>query len=142
MAFPLAGQNSNVNKMRDIMKDITADPEFKTYSPEVQQMLLFGGVLGARPSEIPTEEELQRMEGFREREARRAQELGKEANREAFKYSMLANIPKTIAQSFGNISAMNLYAGQSIPEAFSKTLANYPRAQFSSYQFQPEKYFD
>lgn len=78
---------------------------------------------------------------FREQEARRAQELGKESVREAFKYSMLGNIPKTIAQSFGNMAAMNLYAGQAVSDAFAKTLANYPRAQFASYQFQPEKYF-
>lgn len=84
---------------------------------------------------------LEDVEGFREREARRAQELGKESLREAFKYSTLANIPKTIAQGFGNIAATNLYAGQAVADTFSKTLANYPRAQFASYQFQPEKYF-
>lgn len=84
---------------------------------------------------------LEEVEGLREREARRAQELGKESLREAFKYSTLANIPKTIAQGFGNIAATNLYAGQAVADTFSKTLANYPRAQFASYQFQPEKYF-
>jgi len=78
---------------------------------------------------------------FREQEARRAQELGKESLREAFKYSTLANIPKTIAQGFGNIAATNLYAGQAVADTFAKTLANYPRAQFASYQYQPEKYF-
>lgn len=104
-------------------------------------MMLFGGVLGARQSEVPTEEEMRRLEGFREREARRAQELGKESVGTAAKYSMLANIPKTIAQSFGNIAAMNLYGGRAIPETFANTLANYPRPQFSQYQYQPEKYF-
>lgn len=84
---------------------------------------------------------IEEVEGLREREARRAQELGKESLREAFKYSTLANIPKTIAQGFGNIAATNLYAGQAVADTFSKTLANYPRAQFASYQFQPEKYF-
>lgn len=78
---------------------------------------------------------------FREQEARRSQELGKESLREAYKYSTLANIPKTIAQGFGNIAATNLYAGQAVADTFAKTLANYPRAQFASYQFQPEKYF-
>lgn len=78
---------------------------------------------------------------FREQEARRSQELGKESLREAYKYSTLANIPKSIAQGFGNVAAMNLYAGQAVADTFAKTLANYPRAQFASYQFQPEKYF-
>jgi len=70
-----------------------------------------------------------------------AQGLGKESVKEAYKYSTLANIPKTIAQGFGNIAATNLYAGQAVADTFAKTLANYPRAQFASYQFQPEKYF-
>lgn len=70
-----------------------------------------------------------------------AQGLGKESVREAFKYSTLANIPKTIAQSFGNIAATNLYAGQAVTDTFAKTLANYPRPQFSTYEFRPEKYF-
>jgi hypothetical protein len=78
---------------------------------------------------------------FREQEARRAQKLGKESVETAAKYSMLTGLPKTIAQSFGNMAAMNLYAGQAVSDTFAKTLANYPRAQFASYQFQPEKYF-
>lgn len=78
---------------------------------------------------------------FREQEARRAQELGKESLREAAKYSMLTSLPKTISQSFGNIAAMNLLGSQAATDTFARTLASYPRAQFSTYQFQPEKYF-
>jgi hypothetical protein len=79
---------------------------------------------------------------FREQEARRAQELGKESLKEAFKYGMLANIPKTISQSLGNVAALNALAGREITSAFSNTLANYPRAQFSTFNFQPQKYFE
>lgn len=71
-----------------------------------------------------------------------AQGLGKESVETAYKYKTLADIPKTIAQSFGNIAATNLYGGQAIADTFAKTLANYPRAQFFQYQFQPEKYFE
>ena len=70
-----------------------------------------------------------------------AQSLGKESVETAYKYSTLANIPKTIAQSFGNIAATNLYGGQAIADTLAKTMGQYPRAQFASYQFQPEKYF-
>jgi len=79
---------------------------------------------------------------FREQEARRAQEIGKESLKEAFKYGMLANIPKTISQSLGNVAALNALAGREITSAYSNTLANYPRAQFATFNFQPQKYFE
>jgi hypothetical protein len=85
---------------------------------------------------------LEELGQFREQEARRAQELGKESVREAFKYGMLANIPKTISQSFGNISAMNLLAGQGIADTYARTLAAYPRPQFATANFQSQKYFE
>jgi len=85
---------------------------------------------------------LEELGKFREQEARRAQELGKESVKEAFKYGMLANIPKTISQSFGNISAMNLLAGQGIADTYARTLAAYPRPQFATANFQSQKYFE
>jgi len=85
---------------------------------------------------------LEELGQFREQEARRAQELGKESVREAFKYGMLANIPKTISQSFGNISAMNLLAGQGVADTYARTLAAYPRPQFATANFQSQKYFE
>lgn len=62
-------------------------------------------------------------------------------DKERFQYGMLASIPGMIAQGFGNIAATNLYAGQAVADTFAKTLASYPKPQFASYQFQPEKYF-
>ena len=141
MSFSLAGNNPRVNSMFSQMMDITKDPEFKNASPDVQQMLLFGGALGSQPSQIPTQEELDRMGGFRQQEARAAQELGKESVQEAFKYSTLANIPKTIAQSFGNIAAMNVLGARNATEAMAQTLASYPRASFPAVPYQPQKYF-
>jgi hypothetical protein len=85
---------------------------------------------------------LEELGKFREQEARRAQELGKESVETAFKYGMLANIPKTISQSFGNISAMNLLAGQGIADTYARTLAAYPRPQFATANFQSQKYFE
>lgn len=71
-----------------------------------------------------------------------AQGLGKESVETAYKYSTLASIPKTIAQSFGNIAATNLYGAQAIADTLAKTMGQYPRAQFVAHQFQPQKYFE
>ena len=68
-------------------------------------------------------------------------EYEKQRDKERFTYGMLASIPQTISQSYGNIAAMNLAAGQSATDAAARTLAAYPRAQFSSINFQPQKYF-
>ncbi len=59
-----------------------------------------------------------------------------------FQYGMLAGIPQTISQSFGNISAMNLAAGQGIADTYARTLAAYPRPQFATANFQSQKYFE
>jgi muconolactone delta-isomerase len=141
MVEQFAGQNPRINSMMSSMQDIVKDPDFKTYSPDVQQMMLFGGVLGSQQSQVPSEQDLERMGRFREQEARRAQELGKESVQEAFKYSTLANIPKTIAQSFGNIAAMNVLGARNATEAMAQTLASYPRASFPAVPYQPQKYF-
>lgn len=74
------------------------------------------------------------------REARAAQELGKESLAETAKYQMLFNIPQGISQAFGTQAMLNLLGARSANEALSTTLASYPRAQFASYQFQPQSY--
>jgi hypothetical protein len=78
---------------------------------------------------------------YQERQARRAQELGKESLKEAYKYTTLANIPKTIAQSFGNIAAMNVLGARNATEAMAATLQAYPRISPVNIQFQESKYF-
>jgi len=74
------------------------------------------------------------------REARAAQELGKESLAETAKYQMLFNIPQGISQAFGTQAMLNLLGARSATDALATTLANYPRAQFASYQFQPQSY--
>jgi hypothetical protein len=78
---------------------------------------------------------------FREQEARRAQEIGKESLKENFKYSMLANIPKQISQGFANNAAMTVLGARSAVDAMNQTLQAYPQLSFSSTSFQPQKYF-
>jgi len=132
------------------LERLQQSPIFKQFSPEDQASFLKDALKSEHEMNLMREATqgmnrpqytLQELGDFREQEARRAQELGKESVKEAFKYGMLANIPKTISQSFGNIAAINLAAGQGIADTYSRTLAAYPRAQFPTFNFQPEKYF-
>lgn len=138
----LPGQTGSLN--------LESIPGFSSLSVEKQNELREQGIrsqieaistAGALAPLIQQPYSLDELGRFREQEARRAQELGKESVREAYKYKTLADIPKTIAQSFGNIAATNLYGGQAIADSLAKTMGQYPRAQFVAHQFQPEKYF-
>lgn len=133
------------------LERLQQNPIFKRFSPEDQASFLKDALKSEHEINLMREATqgmnrpqytLQELGQFREQEARRAQELGKESLKEAFKYGMLANIPKTISQSFGNIAAINLAAGQGVADTYSRTLANYPRAQFATFNFQPQKYFE
>jgi hypothetical protein len=73
------------------------------------------------------------------------------ASKENMNHNVIKNVlnmecllifPKTISQSFGNISTMNLLAGQSIADTYARTLAAYPRPQFATANFQSQKYFE
>jgi hypothetical protein len=142
MSSSLAGNNSRVNSMFSQMMEITKDPEFKTASPDVQQMLLFGGVLGSQPSQIPTQEELDRMGGFQQSQARAAQELGKESIEKAYQYSTLAKLPQQISEGFGAQAALNILGARSAVDAMNQTLQAYPRMSFASAPYQgSQKYF-
>ena len=140
MTSSLAGNNPRVNSMFSQMMEITKDPEFKNASPDVQQMLLFGGVLGSQPSQIPTQEELDRMGSFQERQARVAQELGKDSVQKAYQYSALAKIPQQIAEGFGSQAALNVLGARNAVEAMNQTLTAYPKLNFSMTPFRAEKY--
>lgn len=130
--------------------ELESVPGFARLSPEKQNelrekainsMIEARATAGALTPFTQPQYTLDELGRFREQEALRAQALGKESLREAYKYTTLANIPKAIAQGFGNIASTNLYAGQAVADTFAKTLANYPQAQFSQYSFQPQKYF-
>jgi hypothetical protein len=124
-------------------------PDFKKLSPEKQnelreQSLRSGIELQQTMGVLEPffrQPSLGELEASEERRARRAQEIGKESLREGFKYATLANLPRNISQSFGNIAALNILGARNATEVMADTLASYPRAQFSQYQFQPQKYF-
>jgi hypothetical protein len=149
-SFDTIRQGQNIGMLPDPLDRLRQSPEFKMFSPQEQKDLIKDALKGRYEVDATRAAyeglnkpyyELPELEAFREREARRAQELGKESLREGFKYATLANIPKTIAQSFGNIAAMNLLGAQQIAGTYANTLANYPRAQFSTPNIQYEKYF-
>jgi hypothetical protein len=103
-------------------------------------MLLFGGVLGSQPSQIPTQEELDRMGGFQQQQARAAQELGKESIEKAYQYSTLAKLPQQISEGFGSQAALNVLGARNAVEAMNQTLTAYPKLNFSMTPFRAEKY--
>lgn len=73
---------------------------------------------------------LEEMEGFREREARRAQQLGKESLWEAGKAAALfKNIPQSISNAFGASAAMQLAAAERIPGTYAEVFGVIPRPQ-------------
>jgi hypothetical protein len=142
MNSSLAGNNPRVNSMFSQMMEITKDPEFKNASPDVQQMLLFGGVLGSQPSQIPTQEELDRMGGFQQQQARAAQELGKESIEKAYQYSTLAKLPQQISEGFGAQAALNILGARSAVDAMNETMRARTPLSFASVPYQgPQKYF-
>ena len=140
MSSFLAGNNPRVNSMFSQMMDITKDPEFKNASPDVQQMLLFGGVLSSQPSQIPTQEELDRMGNFQQQQARAAQELGKESVKKAYQYSALAKLPGQIAEGFGAQATLNVLGARSAVDAMNQTLQAYPKMSFQTSAFNPQRY--
>lgn len=130
--------------------NVELQPGFNLLSPEKQAALreraIESGIEAGASAQalapyIEKPYSLEDIGRFREQEARRAQELGKESVAEAFKYSMLANIPKTIAQSFQNIANTNLYAGQAITGTVADTLRAYPQVSFPAFQYAPQRYF-
>ena len=149
-SFDTIRQGQNIGMLPDPLERLRQSPEFEMFSPQEKKDLIKDALKGRYEADAARAayEGLNRpyyplpdIEAFREREARRAQELGKESLKEGFKYSMLASIPKTIAQSFANISAMNLQGGQNVTDTFSRTLASYPRSQFNTPNIQYQKYF-
>jgi hypothetical protein len=83
---------------------------------------------------------LEELGRFREDEARRAQELGKESVQEAFKYSTLAKLPKQISEGFGNQAMLTVLGARSAVDAMNQTLASYPQMSFAMTPFRAEKY--
>ena len=96
--------------------------------------------IGSQQSVVPSQEEYDRSFAFQERQARLAQELGKESVEKAYQYSTLANIPKQIAEGFGSQAALNVLGARNAVEAMNQTLTAYPKLNFPMTPFRAEKY--
>ena len=64
-----------------------------------------------------------------------------EQMRQAAPYKLLFGIPETIKEMYGNQATMNVLGARSVIDAYNQTLQAYPNTQFTSYQFQPQRYF-
>lgn len=141
--IPLAGQNDVYRKAGALFGlDLAQMQKAKDLGFDFSKTGPLEAALANRLLNIDetTERLLESQSERRLREAKAAQELGKESLAETAKYQMLFNVPQGISQAFGNQAMLNLLGARSATEALSTTLANYPRAQFASYQFQPQSY--
>ena len=123
---PLANIRSqeDYNKLPDDLK--------KTYNEALGYRTIVGG-FGLNESPDERRQRLQIEHDAQKQMLNFAQGLGKESVETAYKYKTLADIPKTIAQGFGNIAATNLYGGQVLAAPY-----NYPRLQPIVYNPRPE----
>jgi putative alpha-1,2-mannosidase len=148
-------RNLNINQPVDIYSSAQADWERQRADllrPGANDVATIVGLtnLGQSPSQQKLAFEQRKEEANIARQARKEdiaalieqkRVFDKEKAERDFKYGMIASIPQTISQSLGNVAALNALAGREITSAYSNTLANYPRPQFSTFNFQPEKYF-
>lgn len=148
-------RNLNINQPSDTYSTAQADWEKRRADlmrPGLNDTAAIVGLatLGKSPLEQKLEAESREKDYERARQGRKEdiaalieqkRVFDKEKAERDFKYGMIANIPQTISQSLGNVAALNALAGREITSAYSNTLANYPRPQFSTFNFQPEKYF-
>ena len=136
----LAGESDALEKATKFFGDL----RFKELPANVQEayslLPLIQGAGDQAEDLNKTREKLKMYDEYYGSQARRAQELGKESVGEAFKYSMLANIPKQISEGFSNQAALTVLGARSAVDAMNQTLSAYPRMSFPMTQFRAEKY--
>jgi hypothetical protein len=138
-SFQLAGNSDALEKANKFF----TNPNFQKLPASVQEAFAMVPILqsmGSQQSVVPSQEELGRIRGFQQEQARFAQELGKESVKKAYQYSTLANLPKQISEGFGNQAALNILGARSAVDAMNQTLASYPQMSFPMTPFRPEKY--
>jgi len=143
--IPLAGQSDAYKKAGALLfgLDPTQLQQAKELGYDFSKTSLLESALAGRLLNLDDtmRRQLDEQSERRLREAKAAQELGKESLAETAKYQMLFDIPRYISQSFSNQAMLNVLGARNAAEAMSTTLASYPRSQFASYPFQPQKYF-
>jgi len=117
------------------------NPDFQKLPKDLQSLVVAGETASSDAKDLRI-----LLEGFNDPK-RRKQILEDqvafqgELMKQAAPYKLLFDIPQTISQSFGNQATLNVLGARNAAEAMSTTLASYPRSQFASYPFQPQKYF-
>ena len=138
-SFQLAGNSDALEKANKFF----TNPNFQKLPASVQEAFAMVPILqsmGSQQSVVPSQEEYDRSFEFQERQARLAQELGKESVKKAYQYSTLANLPKQISEGFGNQAALNILGARSAVDAMNQTLQAYPKMSFQTSAFNPQRY--
>ena len=138
-SFQLAGNSDALEKANKFF----TNPNFQKLPASVQEAFAMVPILqsmGSQQSVVPSQEELGRIRGFQQEQARFAQELGKESVEKAYQYSTLAKLPQQISEGFGKQAALTVLGARSAVDAMNQTLASYPQMSFAMTPFRAEKY--
>lgn len=104
----------------DQFSSLYKNPDFTKLPESVQNTIITSGLIGGLNKPQYSIEEL---EGLREREARRAQELGKESLRETMKAKMFYDLPGNVAKAFSGPASV-YYAGMSqVPGVYNQAVS-------------------
>lgn len=122
--------------------DPTTAPGFNLLTPEQKQQAVFenfktqneANLLGSvfNTNRTPTDEELNRLGEFQQKQLRYAQELGKESLKETMKAKMFYDLPKTVADAFAGPQAVMIAGMSRAPGMFNDALMAVPK-----YNIQP-----
>lgn len=111
------------------IQGITSTDAYKKASETERNTMLTAGMIGALNKPQYT---LPELEAFREREARRAQELGKESLRETIKAKMFYDLPGNVARAFSGPASV-YYAGMSqVPNVYNAAAQSFRPLQLTS----------
>lgn len=103
----------------DFINQITSTDAYKKASEGERNTMLTAGIIQSLNKPQYSIEEL---EGLREREARRAQEIGKESLRETMKAKMFYDLPGNVAKAFSGPASI-YYAGMSqVPSVYNQAV--------------------
>lgn len=124
----------------DVLNQIRNSPGFKELPESVQNTALTAGVIGTLNK---PQFSLPELEAFREREARRAQELGKESLRETLKAKMFYDLPDRITRAFALPGQIAMEGANRIAATTMEGVRALPQPQVAArpYAYTPTSYF-
>lgn len=121
-----------------------ADPEFKNYSPQLQQQIFSSEVAGQETKDLlGLFKELGSEQAMREK-LKVASEFDKERMKEAAKYKALFDLPGTIMNAVTAPSIIAAQGAANIANIMTQGTQNIPsltRFERGSYSYSPMRYF-